>query len=305
MPTILRTVGPAFRSWREDNASRLGAALAYYTVLSLPGLLLLLVGIAGILFGRDAVAGRVVHTLSGLMGTRGAELVQQVLRSTATPARGGLVAAIGTATLLLGGLGVFASLQDALNTVWEVKATPRRGLRSYLRRRLLSLATLLGLSFLLVVSLGVNAVIASMVDRMSQFLPGGPGLWQAVNLVLSLGILTLLFALMFKYLPDVLVRWRDVLVGALLTAALFTAGEWLIGIYVARTNVGSAYGAAGSVVIVLVWLYYSSQILLFGAEYTKAWAHGHGGVQPRPGAEAVTEDARAQQGIPRDTRPAA
>lgn len=305
MLTVLRTFGPAFRSWREDNASRLGAALAYYTVLSLPGLLLLLVGMAGIVFGRDAVAGRVVATLSGLIGLRGAALVQEVLRSTATPASGGMVAAIGTVTLVFGGLGVFGSLQDALDTVWEVRAKPSRGVWRYLRRRVLSLATLLGVAFMLVASLAVTALIATVVDRVSHVLPGGPWLWHAINLLLSLAVLGMLFALMFKYLPEVSVRWRDVRVGALLTAALFTVGEWLIGLYVTRTNVGSAYGAAGSLVIVLVWLYYSSQILLFGAEYTKAWAEAHDGALLRPGAEPITEDARAQQGIPHDDRPAA
>lgn len=305
MRSLLRTLGPAFRSWREDNAPRLGAALAYYTVFSLPGLLLLLVGVAGLAFGRDAVAGRVVATMSGLIGTRGASVLQDVLRATASPARGGLAAILGVATLVLGGAGVFGALKDALNTVWEVKARPRRGWWSFIRTRLFSVLTLLGTSFLLVVSLAVNALIGSIVERLSRVLPGGAGVWQSFNFVLSLAVLTVLFALMFKYLPDVRVRWRDVLVGAVITSLLFAVGEWLIGLYVARTDVGSAFGAAGSLMVVLVWLYYSSQMFLFGAEYTQAWALAHGPVRPAADAEPVSEHERAQEGIPHGGRPAA
>lgn len=295
---LFRTLIAAFKSWREDNASRLGAALAYYTVFSLPGLLLVLVAAAGVVFGRAAVEGRVMATLSGLIGAQTAAFLQHAMQASVSTHRGAIATSIGIVTLVLGGAGVFGSLQDALNTVWEVRPARKRGIWPFLQSRLFSLLTLLGTAFLLVMSLAVNMLVSAVGDRLARLLPGSTALWQGVNLVLALGVLSVLFALMFKFLPDVEVRWRDVWVGALLTAVLFTVGEWAIGFYLGRTNVGSAFGAAGSLVVVLTWLYYSSQIFLFGAEYTQAWARGHGGMAPSEDAVPVSEHRREQQGIP-------
>jgi membrane protein len=297
---LIGLFGPAYRSWREDNASRLGAALAYYTLFSIPPLLVLLIGIAGLVFGRAAVEGRIVHTIQGLVGAQGAAAIQEILRSAGTSHRGALATVIGAVTLVLGASGVFGQLKDALNTVWEVRVKPGRGPMAFLRGNTFSIVLVLGTGFLLLVSLAINAVLAALGDYLGGLLPGGAGTWQVVNNVASLAIVALMFGLMFKFVPDVRLAWRDVALGAVATAVLFTLGEAAIGFYLGRTNVGSAFGAAGSLVILLVWIYYSAQIFLFGAEYTKAYTHRRRSrVVPEAHAEPVSEAQRAQEGIPR------
>ena len=300
--SLLKT---AFAGFGQDKAARLGAALAYYTVFSIPSLLILLIGAAGLVFGRQAVQGDIVGTLGGLIGPQGARAIQDMLRNMTLERHGIAATVIGIVTLILGASGMFGQLKDALNTIWEVQ--PRAssgivaGITSYLRGNLTSVVTLVGTAFLLVVSLVVNTAVAALGHWLSQALPGGDALWHAVNFVLTLLALTLMFGLMFKYVPDVKIKWRDVWVGAIVTAILFTIGEWLIGLYLGRTNVGSAFGAAGSLIVILVWIYYSAQIFFFGVEYTKAYATRYGSrIVPAENARPVGEDERAQQGIPRD-----
>ena len=300
MKSLFKIFLPAFRQWREDKAPRLGAALAYYTVLSLPPLVILLVGIAGLALGREVVQGRVVSTTQGLMGPRGAELLQQILLTTSTERRGWFATLIGFGTLVLAASGVFGQLKDALNSIWGVEPKPGVGFLGYLRRNLFSVLTLVGTGFLLLVSLAVNGLVAALGDVLARALPGGETLWQIVNTVVALVVIGFTFALIFKLVPDVKVRWRDVWVGAFVTALLFVAGEWALGFYIGRTNVGSAFGAAGSLIVLLVWVYYSSQILFFGAEYTRAWAREVGaGARPGEDAVPVSQQDRELQGIPR------
>jgi len=289
-----------FQSWQEDKAPRLGAALAYYTIFSIPPLLILLIGMASIVFGRDAVEGRVVGTIQGLVGTGGSAAIQDMLRSTRAGGQGPIAAAIGFGTLLLGASGVISNLKDSLNTIWEVEPRPGRGLKRFIREYIFSVSLVLAAGFLLLVSLAVSTALAALGDQLSRMLPGGEVLWRVVDVLISIGVIGLLFAVMFKYLPNARVAWGDVALGGLFTALLFMVGETLIGLYLGRTNVGSAFGAAGSLVVVLVWVYYSSMILFFGAEFTKAYATLYGSrIVPDPDARPVAEADRAQQGMTR------
>jgi membrane protein len=291
----------SYAGFGQDKAARLGAALAYYTIFSIPSLLILLIGAAGLLFGRQAVEGEVVGTLGGLIGPNGARAIQDMLRNVTLERHGVAATVIGIVTLVLGASGVFGQLRDALNTIWEVQPKPGGGIKGYISNNIASVFTLVGTAFLLVVSLAVNAAIAALGKWLSRSLPGGDALWHGVNFVLTLAALTIMFGLMFKYVPDVKIKWRDVWVGAAVTAILFTIGEWLIGFYLGRTNVGSAFGAAGSLIVMLVWIYYSAQIFFFGVEYTKAYAARYGSrIVPDENAMPVGEDQRRQEGIPRD-----
>jgi membrane protein len=295
----------SYAGFAQDKAARLGAALAYYTIFSIPSLLILLIGAAGLLFGRQAVEGEVVGTLGGLIGPQGAKAIQDMLRSMTLQNHGTAATVIGVVSLALGASGVFGQLKDALDTIWEVQPKPGRGVMAgilgYLRGNLTSVVTLVGTAFLLVASLVVNTAVSALGHWFSRTLPGGEALWHVVNFVLTLAALTIMFGLMFKYVPDVKIKWRDVWVGAVVTAILFTIGEWLIGFYLGRTNVGSAFGAAGSLIVMLVWIYYSAQIFFFGVEYTKAYAARYGSrIVPDENAMPVGESQRRQEGIPRD-----
>jgi membrane protein len=297
---LFKLLAATLHSWREDKAPRLGAALAYYTIFSIPPLLILLIGIASIAFGRDAVEGRVVGTIQGLVGTGGASAIQDMLRSAHASGRGPIATAIGLITLLLGASGVISNLKDALNPIWEVEPKPGRGIVAFLREYIFSISLVLAAGFLLLVSLAVSAALAALGDYLGRVLPGGAALWGAVDVFVSVLVIGFLFAVLFKYLPNARVAWGDVLLGGLFTSVLFTVGEALIGLYLGRTNVGSAFGAAGSLVVVLVWVYYSSMILFFGGEFTKAYATLYGSrIVPDPDARPVAEGEREQQGIPR------
>lgn len=295
----LSLIGATFQSWNEDKAPRLGAALAFYTVFSLPPLAILLIGMGGLVFERESVQARVVSTIALLVGTAGARAIRDVLDTVDAQNQGMLATGIGVVILLVGASGVFGQLKDALNTVWEVEPRPGRRIVNLLREQAFAMLVVLGTGFLLVVSLVVNAAMAALGDYLSHMLPGGAGLWQAINFVISMGVIALLFALMFKFIPDAVVAWRDALVGGAVTSVLFTIGESLIGFYLGRTNLGSVFGAAGSLVILLVWIYYSSMIFFFGAEFTKIYAQRYGSrIRLNGKAIPVTEEAREQQGIP-------
>jgi membrane protein len=289
-----------FHEWNEDKAPRLGAALAYYSVFSIGPLLVIAIAVAGLIFGREAAQGEVVDEIKGTVGEPVARALQQMLANASDPGWGTAAALLGIITLLFGASGVFGQLQDALNTIWKVEPKPGRGIWGIVQDRFLSLTMVLGTGFLLLVSLVITAALSALNTSLSSSLPGGAYLWQPINLIVSYGVVTLLFAMIYRFLPDAQVAWRDVWIGAGITAVLFTVGKFLLGWYLGQGSVTSAYGAAGSLVVILLWVYYSSQILLFGAEFTRVYAEQYGsGVQPTPNAVPVDEEARARQGMPR------
>jgi membrane protein len=288
----------AYREWSEDKASRLAAALAYYTAFSIAPLLLIAISIAGLVFGRAAAQGQVFGQLQGLLGPEAAGTIQASIATSQDTGASTLSAIIGLAMLVWSASNVFSQLQDALNTIWEVQPDPRAGIGATVKRRFLSMTMVLGIGFLLLVSLLLSAGISVVGAFFQGLLPGGAVVWQFVNVLLSFGIITLLFAAIYKILPDVEIAWSDVWVGAAATALLFTIGKLLIGLYLGHATVGSTFGAAGSLLVFLVWVYYSAQILFFGAELTQVYARKFGSrIKPAAGAIALTEEARAEQGM--------
>lgn len=255
------------------KAPRLGAALAYYTLFSVAPLLMIAIAIAGMVFGREAAQGEILDQLRGVLGTSAADAIQEMIRNAARPKSGTIATIIGIVTLLFGAGGVFSQLKDSLNTVWDVAPKQAGGIMAAIREKFLSIAMVLGTGFLLLVSLVIDAAIAAMGKYASSVLPGGEALWQTLQLVVSLGVVTVLFAMIFRFLPDIRVAWRNVWLGALFTAFLFVVGKFALALYLGKTAVGSSYGAAGSLVVLLVWIYWSAQILLFGAEFTRVYAH--------------------------------
>ena len=273
--------------WNEDKVPLWAAALAYYTVFSLAPLLLIAISIAGAFFGEEAARGEIVGQIQGLVGQDGASVIQSMIQNTQKPGSGGTIATvIGVVTLLFGASGVFGQLQDALNTIWEVKPKPGQGVWSFVQSRFLSFAMVLVLGFLLLVSLVLSAVLAAIGNFFGNLLPGYVIVGQAINFVVSFGFITLLFAAIYKFLPDVRVPWKYLWVGAAVTALLFNVGKFLIGLYLGNSGVGSTYGAAGSLVVILLWVFYSAQIILFGAEFTQVYAKYHG-VEIEPSKHAV------------------
>lgn len=284
------------REFVDDECPRMAAALSYYTVFSLPAILVLLLLILGAVLDPEQVQGSLQAQMRGLLGASGAEQVETILRQAQRPDVGRpLAALLGLAGLLFGATGAFVELQGALNRAWGVQPDPDAGgVRSFLLKRLFSFGMVLVLAFLLLVSLAVSAVLAAFGDALAGFLPGlvSGALLQALNQAISLAAIALLFAAMFKILPDAVIAWRDVWVGALATALLFVLGKFLIGVYLGNASPGEAFGAAGSLAVLLVWVYYSSMIVLFGAEFTQVWARERGsGVQPEPGAVQVERRA--------------
>lgn len=272
--------------WLDDKAARLAAALAFYTLLSLAPLLIIAVSVAGLVFGDEAARGEITGQLQGLLGVQGAEAIESVLANAKSPTSGVLGTIVGVVVLLFGASGVFGELQGALDQIWEVEPKSGRGVKGFLRDRFFSFTLVLGVGFLLLVSLVLSAVLAAVGGFMASHLPGGEVVWQVINFAISLGVMTVLFALIFKVVPDVQIEWRDVWIGALVTAALFALGKLGIGMYLGRSSIGSPFGAAGSVVVLVVWVYYSAQILFFGAEFTQVYAR-HRGSRMTPSDNAV------------------
>lgn len=284
--------------WNEDHAPRLGAALAYYTIFSIAPLLIIAVAIAGFVFGRDAAQNELVNQLQGLIGQQGAEAIQTMVANAGRPSAGIIATIIGIVTLLFGASGVFSELQGALNTIWGVEPKPDRGWKGILRDRLLSFLLVLGTGFLLLASLVLSSVLSAIGSYFQTLLPGSNILWQILNFVIALAITTLLFAMLYKLIPDVEVAWSDVWIGALATALLFSIGRFLIGLYLVNSSTTSVYGAAGSLVIVLIWIYYSAQIIFFGAEFTQVYANKYGShIVPSDNAVPLSSAARAEQGL--------
>ena len=283
----------AAAAWSDDYAPSMGAALSYYTVFALAPLLLIVISIAGLVFGADAARGEIFGQLRELMGADAAKAVEGVLASVSRPASGVLGTAIGVGVLLVGATSVFAELQDALDRIWRAPARDRHGgLWRLLRSRLLSFGLILGIAFLLMVSLVLGAVISALGKWWGGFFADWEVLAQTINAALGFTLTSTVFAMIYKMMPRVGVRWYDVWLGALVTAVLFTAGKFLIGLYLGKTGVASGYGAAGSFIVVLVWVYYSAQIFLLGAEFTWVYAQTFGSMSgrvaaaPEPVAEA-------------------
>jgi membrane protein len=287
--------------WSEDKISRLAAALAYYAAFSLAPILVIVLAIAGLVVDKTTAQDEILAQMNGLMGAEGAGAVETLLENSAQSEQQSLWAAVlGIATLIFGATGVFVQLQDALNTIWEVEPKPGLGFGAMIRTRFLSFTMVLVIGFLLLISLVVSAGLSAMGNYVGGLLPDYELLWQVVNFVVSFAVITLLFAMIFKFLPDVEIAWRDVWMGAVVTTVLFLIGKYLIGLYLGRSAVGSTFGAAGSFAILLLWVYYSAQILLIGAEFTQVYANRYGtDIRPAEHAVPVTEEARAQQGIPR------
>ncbi len=303
--TRLRRVGTlfkiAFYEWQKDKAVRLGASLSFYTVFSLPPLLMIAVLFAGMIYGRDAAEGRIVQEFQGLLGEGGATTIQTMILEAGKFEAGILPVGLGVAALLVGVTAVFVDLQDGLNTVWEVKPKPKSSLVYLLKIRALSLLAAMGTGFLVLISLMISALIAGFGDYLSSLWFGSPissTLLQVGDFFVSFGMITILFAMLFKVLPDAKIAWKDVWLGAAFTALLFTIGKLLIGLYLGRSRIGSVYGAAGSLAILLLWIYYYSQIFFFGAEFTRAYADTYGSkIEPEEYAVHVTELERARQGM--------
>ena len=271
----------ALAGWWDDNVPRLGASLAYYTLFALSPVLLVATAIAGLVFGKDAVRGVIVGQIVGLVGHQGAQAVQAMLENAAQPSSSIPATIIGLVTLFLGATGAFLELQTALNAIWRVKPRPGANVRAFVVQRLISFGLVVGVGFLLLVSLLVSAGLAALSRYLGQLLPALTAFWEAGNVLVSLFVITLLFAMVYKVLPDVRLRWRDVWVGALVTAGFFSIGKQLIGLYLGTSSVGSSYGAAGSVVVLLIWVYYSAQVVLLGAEFTRFYVERFRG-QPPP-----------------------
>ena len=276
--TIWSLLKETVDEWQRDKVDRMAAALAYYTLFSIAPLLVIAVAVAGAVFGQEAARGEVIAQIQGLLGKAGAEVVQTALANTQTPESGnGIVPSIVSAlALIFGASGVFIQLQDSLNAVWNVDESRRAGVKAVVRKRIFSFAMVITIGFILMVSLLVSAGLAALSAFTNHLFPALESLWKLANIGISLGVFTLLFALIYKYLPDIKIAWRDVLVGALFTAILFSIGKELLGFYLGNGSFGSAYGAAGSVITVLAWIYYSVQIMLFGAEFTQVYTRRYG-----------------------------
>jgi membrane protein len=266
----------AVADWQEDRASRLGAALAYYSVFSLAPLLIIAISIAGAFFGEEAARGAIQVQIAGAIGNDAAKGIEEMIEGARQSDSAGVMAGVGVVLLLIAASGVFGQLQDALNTIWEIESKATGGVWGFVKARFLSMTMVLGTGFLLLVSLLLSAGVTATTDALERIVPVPGFVWQIVSFLVSLGVVTILFALIFKVLPDANVKWNHVWIGALMTAALFTVGKFLLALYLGRRDAASTYGAAGALVLVLMWVYYSSLILLFGAEFTQVYARARG-----------------------------
>lgn len=290
-----RLIKDTIAEWNEDKVPLYAAALAYYTVFSLAPLLLIAIAIAGAVFGEAAARGEVVKQLQGLVGREGGEAIQTMIQNAQKPGAGGAIASvISVITLLLGASGVFGQLQQALNAIWEVKPRPGQGMKSFLQSRFLSFAMVLVIAFLLLVSLILSAVLAGLGNLFGNLFPNFAALGEALNFLISFAVITVLFASIYKFLPDVKVPWKNLWVGSAVTALLFNIGKVLLGLYIGNSSVSSTYGAAGSLVVLLVWVFYSAQILLIGAEFTQVYSKYRGTpIRPAEHAVRVVEEEEA------------
>lgn len=264
------------KDFSNDNALKFSASLSYYTTFSIAPMLIIIIGLAGIFFGKDAVQGEVYKQFAGLVGSGAADFLQTAIGNMQITGKSWLATIIGIITLLLGATGVFTELQDSLNIIWSLKAKPRNGIVQFLLNRVISFSMVLTLGFMLIVSLLINTVIALLSDRFFSMYDEWAWVAQTLNIIVIIAIVTTLFAFMFKFLPDAKIAWRQVWVGAMFTSALFLLGKFAIGYYLSTSSIATSFGAAGSMAILLAWVYYSSAILFFGAEFTKNYSLSKG-----------------------------
>jgi membrane protein len=277
----------AFSGFLADRCLKLSAALAYYTVFSLAPLLVLIISVVSIFLGPDAIQGQIFSQINGLVGNEAAKQIQDMIKSVSLSGKTNTALAVGIITLIIGATSIFVEIQDSVNLIWRVKAKPKRGWVKLLKDRLLSSSLVVSLGFLLLVSLIINGLVLAMSDFLTRYIPGiGVYLISAFNFLISTSVVGVLFAIIFKVLPDAKISWKDVRGGALFTALLFMLGRYLIGLYIETTSTSSAYGAAGSLIVILTWIYYTAAILYFGAEFTQAFAN-HFGIKIEPADYAV------------------
>ncbi len=271
-----------FREWSDDKAPMLGAALSFYTIFSLAPILVIALAVSGFFYGAEAARGGVSHQIQDLVGVSAAQAIQSMVENARFRGGGILASVLGIALLLFGAGGVFGALKEAMNVVWKAEPPRKGGILVLIKDRFLSFAMVLGVAFLLLVSLVMSAAISGLAGYVTGSSPTLEPLMHSVDILLSLGIVTLLFAMIYRFLPDVRIAWRDVWLGAFITSALFVIGKSLLGLYLGRSAVASSYGAAGSMAVILLWIYYSAQIALFGAEFTQVYARRFGSLAHEP-----------------------
>ncbi len=297
----LRSWGPllwqTINNWMEDRALRFSAALAYYSIFSMAPLVIIAVAVAGLVFGEKAAQGQIYQELEWMLGPKGASEIQTVIQASSDTPKSLVATTIGLVTLLIGASGVFGQLKDALNSIWGVRLKAG-GIMGSIKEYLLSFSMVLAVGFLLIISLLLSAALEGVKNFMTGHLPV-PSFFLPLTSVVSLVVVVLLFALIFKVLPDVEIGWEDVWIGATVTAVLFTIGKYLISLYLGTSSIASSFGAAGALILILVWVYYSTTIFFLGAEFTKVYASHYGsGIVPSAGAEFIDPAARCKQGLP-------
>lgn len=273
MHAAFRILKDTFTSFLEDRALKFSASLSYYTTFSLAPLLLLMISLAGVFFGREAIQGQIFGEINGLIGNQAAAQIQEIIKNMELSGETTTAVIIGGITLLIGATSVFGEIQDSINIIWRVKAKPKRGWLKLIKDRLLSSSLIVGLGFLLIVSLVINGALAALNDWLKYYFPNVTVfIFQVSSVLMSFIVITTLFGVIFKVLPDAKIAWKDVRAGAFFTACLFMLGRFLIGLYIEYSGTGTAYGAAGSLIVILVWVYYTAAILYFGAEFTRVYA---------------------------------
>ena len=294
LPPPLDIIWEALKGWSADDVPRLGASLAYYTLFSIAPMLLIAITIAGLVFGAEAVRGQIASELTNLIGADGAQAVQALLEGAALQKGSTLSLIVGGVVFIGASTGAFLELQHALNRIFQVKTDPDAGIKTLVKRRLQSFGLVVSLGFLLMVSLAVSAALSALSQWMHA--DSDALIWRAIDMVVSIGVITVLFTVIYWFLPDVRLHWRDVWTGGFVTALLFSAGKFLIGLYLGRTSMASSYGAVGSILVLLVWVYYSAQVILLGAEITRVYAHRHG--HHPPPDELGKRDRLAHRSVP-------
>ena len=291
-----------FSGFSSDNGLKFSASLAYYTVFSLAPLLILVISLAGLFFGPEAATNRLYPQIQHYVGSQAAAQIQDMLKGLQLSGKTGLAVVISVVTLLIGASSIFLEIQDSLNIIWRVKAKPKRGWVKMLQNRFLSFSLIISLGFLLLASLAVNLLISALSERLTNFLPGVTTLIiEGINLFITFIVISVLFGIIFKFLPDVKIKWKDVRSGAMFTAILFMIGQYIISLYIQYTAQGSTYGAAGSLIVILVWIYYTAAILYIGAEFTQVYAEAIGSrIEPAEYAVHVqqTEVERVVEKLP-------
>jgi membrane protein len=280
-----------FLAFINDRGLKLSASLSYYTLFSLAPLLLLLISLAGLFFGKEAIQGQIFSEINGLIGNNAAAQIQEIIKNMELSGKTNSAVIIGAITLLIGATSVFGEIQDSINMIWKLKAKPKRGWVKILKDRLLSSSLIVGLGFLLIVTFMINGVLLALNDWMKSYFPDVTIIiFQLINIIMSFAVITLLFGVIFKVLPDAKISWKDVRIGAFFTACLFMLGRYLIGLYIEKSDTGLAYGAAGSLIVILVWVYYTAAILYIGAEFTRVYADFKGSkIEPADYAVVIEE----------------